>query len=300
VASIGDYAVLVAVVDHGSLTAAARQLGRSLQAVSRALAALEQELGVQLVARTTRRAVPTPAGLAFARRVRAALADIELAREDLADEGGKISGRVRVGASTLFGPRYVVPALATAIERHPELDTELALTDRHVDLLSEGLDIAVRIGTLPDSSLIARRIGGLRRVLCAAPGYLATHGRPHRPADLVDHQCILRRSPLATETWALREDGVSAAIEVHGRFRSDNATARNEAAALGLGINLAPLWQVRALLDEGRLDLILVEHEPPPVPLHLVWPASPIQARRTRAVANVLASRLREAVTPTQ
>jgi DNA-binding transcriptional LysR family regulator len=288
--------VLVAVVDHGNLTQAARQLGKSLQAVSRALAALEQELGVQLIARTTRRSTPTAAGLVFAQRMRAALADIELARDDLADEGAKIGGRVRVGASTLFGPRYVAPALAAAIERRPELEIELALTDQHVDLFSEGLDIAVRIGTLPDSSLVARRIGALRRVICAAPGYLAARGRPRRPADLVHHECVMRCAPSATEAWTLGVNGTWTTIEVRGRFRSDSAAARNEAAALGLGINLAPLWQVRSLLDEGRLDLLLIEHEPPPVLLHLVWPSGQIMARRTRVVADLLASRLREAV----
>jgi DNA-binding transcriptional LysR family regulator len=300
VASIENYEVLLAVIDCGSLTAAARKLGRSLQSTSRVLATLEQEFGVQLVARTTRKSAPTAAGLAFSNRIRGALADIQFAREDLADARQKIGGRIRVGASTLFGPRYVLPALAAAAEKHPDLEIELALADQHADLISEGIDIAVRIGVLPDSDLIARRIGGLRRVLCAAPGYLAKHGRPLRPADLTQHACILRLDTGASETWTLREDGASAPVAVRGRFRSNNATARNEAAALGAGISLAPLWQIRPLLDEGRLDLILTEYEPEPISLHLVWPAGPRLPRRTRVLADLLASRLREAAMPAQ
>jgi DNA-binding transcriptional LysR family regulator len=296
--SIEDYAVFLAVIDHGSLTAAARKLGRSLQATSRVLASLERELGVQLVARTTRKLAPTAIGLAFADRIRGALADIELAREELADAGEKIGGRIRIAASTLFGPRYVLPALAAAAERHSNLEIELTLSDQHTDLISEGIDIAVRIGALPDSGLIARRIGALRRVLCAAPGYLAKHGRPLRPSDLTQHACVLRLNTGANETWMLREGDTPAPVAVRGRFRSDNATARNDAAALGAGITLAPLWQVRSLVDEGRLDLILTEYEPQPIPLHLVWPAGPRLPRRTRVLVDLLTSRLREAVTP--
>jgi DNA-binding transcriptional LysR family regulator len=298
VASGEDYAVLLAVIDCGSLTAAARKLGRSLQATSRVLAALERELGVQLVARTTRKSVPTTAGLVFANRIRGALADIQFAREELTDSGENISGLVRVAASTLFGPRYVLPALAAATERHAGLEIELALNDQHTDLISDGIDIAVRIGALPDSGLIARRIGSLRRVLCAAPGYLATHGRPVHPTDLVRHACILRLDTGASETWTLREGDAAVRVVARGRFRSNNATARNEAAALGAGITLAPHWQVRPLLDEGRLDLVLTEYEPQPIPLHLIWPASPRLPRRTRVLADLLTSRLREAVMP--
>ncbi len=236
-----DYEVLLAVIDCGSLTAAARKLGKSLQATSRVLAALERELGVQLVARTTRKSVPTTAGLAFANRIRGALADIQFAREELADAGERVGGLIRVGASTLFGPRYVLPALAAAAERHAGLEIELALSDQHTDLISDGID---------------------------------------------------------TETWTLREDDAAIPVAVRGRFRSNNATARNEAAALGAGITLAPHWQVRPLLDEGRLDLVLTEYEPEPIPLHLNWPASPRLPRRTRVLADLLASRLREAVMP--
>ena len=299
-ASIGDYEVFLAVIDCGSLTAAARKLGRSLQATSRVLAALERELSVQLVARTTRKSAPTAVGLAFANRIRGALADIEFAREGLADANERVGGRIRVGASTLFGPRYVLPALAAAAERHASLQIELALTDQYADLISEGIDIAVRIGALPDSGLIARRIGALRRILCAAPGYLAKYGRPLRPADLTQHACILRLNTGASETWTLRDGGAPAPISVRGRFRSDNATARNEAAALGAGISLAPLWQVRPPLDEGRLDLILTEYEPQAIPLHLIWPVGPRLPRRTRVLADILTSRLREAVMPAQ
>lgn len=299
-ASIGDYEVFLAVIDCGSLTAAARKLGRSLQATSRVLAALERKLGVQLVARTTRKSAPTAAGLAFASRIRSALSDIEFAREELTNAGENVGGRIRVGASTLFGPRYVLPALAAAIERHPNLEVELALTDRHSDLISDGIDIAVRIGALPDSGLIARPIGGLRRIMCAAPGYLAKYGRPVRPADLTQHACILRLNTGASETWRLREGNTPACVSVRGRFRSDNATARNEAAALGAGIILAPLWQVQTLLEEGRLDLILTEYEPQPIPLHLLWPAVPRLPRRTRVLADLLVARLREAVMPAQ
>src|SRR5690554_3926003 len=140
-ASLEHYTAFVAIVEQGSLTAAARRLGRSLQAVSRALGALEQELGVELVARTTRRLHPTEAGLKFHARIKTALADIALARDELLADGGMLSGRVRVGTSTQFGPRYVLPVLTAFMARHRAVEIELAVTDKHVDLISEGLDL---------------------------------------------------------------------------------------------------------------------------------------------------------------
>jgi DNA-binding transcriptional LysR family regulator len=288
-ASLDDYSAFIAVVDEGSLTAAARKLGRSLQAVSRSLAGLERELNVELVARTTRRSRPTPAGLAFAGRIRAALSDIDLARDDLIASDQRIAGTVRIGASTLFGPEFVTPALATFLDRHKEVEIDLRLVDRHVDLAQEGLDLAVRIGALPDSDLRARQLGGLRWAFFGAPGYLAERGRPMEPADLARHECVLRGGAGA-ETWTFGPE--QRRVEVRGRFRSDSASARNMAVALGYGIGLAPLWQVHKLIDEGRIEPILLGHEPPPIPLQIVWPAAIAMPRRVRAVLDFLAARL--------
>jgi DNA-binding transcriptional LysR family regulator len=291
-ASLDDYSAFVAIIDHGSLTAAARHVGRSLQAVSRSLAALERELGSELVIRTTRRLRATDAGLAFHARVKAALADLDLARDALLYDSRALAGRLRIGASTQFGPTYLVPVLMAFMERHPNVEIDLALADRHVDLLAEGLDLALRIGDLPDSNLMARRLGSVHRIVLGAPGYFAAHGRPEHPSDLAEHSCILRRGSGPTEVWSFGEGASRQDVEVRGRFRSDSPQARNEAAAAGFGIAIAPLYQVRHLLDAGRIETVLSAHATPPTPVHIVWPPGSAMPLRTRTLVDFIAKRL--------
>lgn len=293
-AEIDDYTALVAIIESGSLTAAAHQLDRSLQAISRSLLQLERSLGVELVQRTTRRSRPTEAGMAFYRRIKAALADIALARQEATDQATELAGPLRIGSSIQFAPVHVVPALAAFLERHPAVEIDLALADPYVDLIAERIDVAIRIGDMPDSSLMARRLGDLRRVLYAAPGYLAARGRPDRPHDLVTHQCVIRTDAQAGGTlWELTDrTGAVETIAVTGRFRSSGAAACIAAAIEGLGIGLAPLWQVRDALDLGLVELVLPDHGLPPMPMHLVWPPTAKLPARTRAIVDFLAVRL--------
>ncbi|MFC5473511.1 LysR family transcriptional regulator [Paraherbaspirillum soli] len=285
--SLQDYAAFVAVIDEGSLTAAARRLGRSVQAVSTALKNLEDELGLTLVTRTTRRCSPTPTGVKFAARLRTVLADIADAHAEALDEAAQLSGPIRIGASTLFGPEFLMPILAGFIERHPETTIELALSDRQVDLVKEGLDLAIRIGPMNQLDVKAKKLGLRRRVVVGAPGYLARRGRPGEPADLAQHDCILRRNASQKESWAF----TSGNVEVRGRFSSDSALARHRAATLGLGLCMAPLWQVHSLVDAGQLELVLDAYELPGTPIHIVWPEGRT-SRRVRAVIDLLAARL--------
>jgi DNA-binding transcriptional LysR family regulator len=290
---IEDFQAFVAIVEKGSLTAAANQLGRSLQSVSRSLAALEREVGVELVRRTTRRSSYTDAGLTFYRRLSAALGEIEAAKRETANRRAEASGLLRVSASGAFAPLYIVPALPDFLTAHPLVDIDLALSDAYVDLVGEGFDLAIRIGELPDSSLKARLLANSRRVVFAAPGYLAQHGRPRRPEDLPQHQCIVRTAARDGNAWPFRIDGRLKAIKVTGRFRSSSAVTANEAAARGLGITTAPLWQVRPLLDRGAVELILTRFEPPPVSIHAVWPATRVLPARTQLFIDFLAARLK-------
>jgi DNA-binding transcriptional LysR family regulator len=290
---IEDFQAFVAIVDKGSLTAAANQLGRSLQSVSRSLAALEREVGVSLIQRTTRRSNPTDAGLSFYRRIAAALAEIEAAKRETANRRAEATGLLRVTASSAFAPLYVVPALPDFLKAHPRVEVELDLSDSYVDLVGEGFDLAVRIGELPDSSLKARLLARSRRVTFAAPSYLAAHGRPRRPDDLKHHQCIVRTAAREGNAWPFQVDGRIRNVKVAGRFRSSGALAVNEAAARGLGIATAPLWQVRSLVDRVAIELILTRYEPPPVALHAVWPATRVLPARTQLFIDFLAARLK-------
>jgi DNA-binding transcriptional LysR family regulator len=291
---IEDFQALVAVVEKGSLTAAARLLGRSLQSVSRSLAALERGIGVELVRRTTRRSTPTEAGLAFYRRLSAALAEVEAAKLEASNRRSEVTGLLRVTSSTAFAPLYIVPAVRMFLETHPRLEIELDLSDRYVDLISEGFDLAIRIGALPDSNLKVRRLANLRRVVFAAPSYLAKHARPRRPQDLVHHQCIVRTAARDGNAWPFMIDGRLKAVKVAGRFRTSGALAANEGAVQGIGIGNAPLWQVRALVDRGDIELILTRFEPPPVPIHAVWTATRVLPAKVRVFVEFLAARLKE------
>ncbi len=290
--TIEEYQVLVAVMERGSLTGAARELGRSLQAVSWALAQVEQDLGVELIRRTTRRLEPTPAGVGFYNRIRVALADIEAARIEAGEAASAISGPVRLGGPLLFGPVYLVPAIAAFLQRHPAVTVDLRLSNDFADLIAERLDLSLRVGELEDSSLRTRRLGMARRVTFAAPCYLAERGRPAMPADLARHDCVIRTSAQDAYNWTYSRDGLHETVHVRGRLAITSADGCNEAVALGLGIGLGQMWQVRPLLDQGRVELILTEFEPAPVPVSVIWPPGGALPARVRLLIDFLVARL--------
>ena len=289
---IEDFQAFAAIVDHGSLTAAARQLGRSLQSVSRSLAAVERDIGVELIRRTTRRASPTDAGLAFHRRLTAALAEIDAAKLETSNRRAEATGLLRISGSSAFAPLYIVPALPTFLAAHPKVEVELDLSDGYVDLIGEGYDLAIRIGELPDSTLKRRRLANSRRIVFSAPSYFAQHGKPRRPEDLARHECIVRTAARDGNAWPFNVDGRVKTVKVAGRFRTSGALAANEAAVRGLGIANAPLWQVRSLVDRSSVELVLTRFEPSPIPIHAVWPMTRVLPARTQLFIEFLARRL--------
>jgi DNA-binding transcriptional LysR family regulator len=284
-----EYEVLLAILDEGSLTAAARSLGRTLQSVSRAIASLERDLNTTLFHRTTRRVQPTAACLKFAARIRPALGEIDAARDELVDHATQLRGSIRVGAPTAFGAEFVSPLVAQFLTIHENVRVELVLAEQHLELTKANIDLAVRLGRLPDSSLRAKQVGTLRRVVFGTPEYFASHGYPIHPSELALHDCILRQHALR-ETWTFNHTG--GAVEVAGRFRSTSALACNAAAAAGAGIGRAPIFQVQKLLDVGQVVTVLDSFEPEPVPVHLVWAGGRSVPRRVRTLIDFLAARL--------
>ncbi|MFN7023427.1 MAG: LysR substrate-binding domain-containing protein [Pseudorhizobium sp.] len=288
-----DLEAFVHIADTGSLTAAARRLDRSLQAVSRSLASLEEELGVQLIHRTTRRSALSDAGQAFYLRVKPAVLEIKEAQLDIADRRIEPSGILRIGAPILFGPEFLVPIIAEYLEHYPQIEVDLQLTDTFVDLAGDGLDLAVRIADLPDSGLQGRRLGALRRVVFGAPSYFALHGRPTHPADLREHACIARTVDGRAGQWTFQIAGKRRLIGVRGAFRSNTMAAIYSAVGAGLGLGYSPLWQIRHLVDGGHVEIILEEFEPKPVPIHALWQESRLPPAKVRVFVDLLARRLK-------
>jgi DNA-binding transcriptional LysR family regulator len=204
---ISDLQAFVAVVEKASLTSAAHQLGRSLQSVSRSLAAIEQDVGVELIRRTTRRSNPTEAGLAYYQRLKTALEDIEEAKLQVSHRRLEPSGLLRISGPTGFAALHLVPATAAFLKLHPKIEVEISTYDRYVDLVEDNLDLAVHIGPLPDSVAKAKRLADLRRVFFAAPDYFAKYGRPKHPQDLAKHQCIVRTARVGADIWPFTVDG---------------------------------------------------------------------------------------------
>lgn len=293
---LDDLETFVAIIECGSLTAAARRLGRPVQSVSRSLSVLEASVGVELIRRTTRQLSPTEAGAIFYRRVHPAVATINEAKLEAGSKVIEASGLLRVGAPTFFAPPYIVPAAAKFMARYPKIALDLRLSGRFADLVEERLDLAIRIGELRDADLKARRLGALRRVFFASPTYLAEHGRPGHPRELAGHECVVRSEGPAHVRWPYRDAGVAKEVQVTGRFRSDNsAFIMRAAAAAGLGVGLAPLWQIDEFVDDGQLELILVEFEPPPVPVNAVWHGGKLMPAKTRLFIDMLAEHLKTA-----
>ena len=292
---LDDLAAFVAVIDKGSQTAAARFLGRSLQSINRSLMALERSVGVELVLRTTRQSTATEAGLAFYRRVKPALADLADARKEAVDNRRDFSGFIRIGAPFQFASAHVAPAICDFMEQHPRIEVELKPSDREVNVFDDELDVAVRIRNLADSALKVRRLGEIRVVVFGAPAYFSRNGRPRHPDDLIRHECIAHVAGGHTEPWPFRVGGKRKLVRVHGRLRTDSITAGTAAVLRGLGLGMAPLWQIRDLVDKGLLEVILEGFEAAKFPINAVFPPTRMPVAKTRALIDVLAQRLERA-----
>ena len=282
----------VEIVDRGSLTAAADALDRSQPSVVRSLAALEAHLGCVLLRRTTRRMSLTPEGEAYLARSRRILADVEEAEAIVGATESAVRGRVRIAAPVQFGQRHVAPALAALLGRHPALDVDLQLLDRVVDLLEEGIDLAVRIGPLADSSMIAVPVGEVRRVLCASSELLATTGPIEHPGDLAG-QPIVGQPQLARGALVLR-DGPLRAEAASMRFATNAIAAAVSACVSGLGFGQFLSYQVHDELARGDLVRVLEGHEPEPWPVHLLYPSARLMTRRLRVTIDELRDALRQ------
>ncbi|MBR0695548.1 LysR family transcriptional regulator [Bradyrhizobium lablabi] len=289
---LDDLEAFVAVIEQGSQAAAARHLRRPLQSLNRSLIALERAVGVELVKRTTRRSEPTEAGRAFYERVKPAVAEIIEARNEAANMRGEVSGALKIGAPVLFASSFVAPAVGRFLKLYPNVEIELRASDEQADLLAEGLDVAVRIGESVDESLIARRLHALRVVTCGAPGYFAEHGRPKHPHDLEHHHCVVRAARDVVDKWPFRIGGKLQTMKVRGRFRTNSAAAIRAAASGALGLAQLPLWQIRELVDRGKLEIVLSEFEADGMPIQLVWPPTRAPLERLRRFVDFLASDL--------
>lgn len=288
-----DLEAFIHIAETGSLTKAARLLNRSLQAVSRSLAALEQDVGVQLVHRSTRHCALSEAGETFFLRVKPAVAEIGEARLEVADRRTAPSGLLRVGAPILFGPDFLVPVIAQYMQAYPQVEVDLQLTDSFIDLSSAGLDLVVRTADLPDSGLQGRRLGTLRRVVFGARSYFEQHGRPSHPSELRQHACIVRTVDQHPGQWVFQIDGKRRAVGVRGPFRTNTMAAIYRAVSAGLGIGYSPLWQIKHLLDAGQVETILEDFEPKPVPIHALWQENRLPPAKVRAFVDHLVERLR-------
>jgi DNA-binding transcriptional LysR family regulator len=265
-----ELAVLVSIADHGSLAAAARRLRRSPPAVTRALAALEHRVGLRLIERSTRRLSVTEAGRALAERARALLNDYDHAVSGLS--ASPLRGRLRVTAPLQLGRRHVAPLVSGFLDAFREIQIELILNDRNLDLIDEAIDVAVRIGPLADSNLIARHVGEVRSVLVASPTYLAARGTPKKPADLAAHDIIVGLARSEPTEWRFGTPKRNTIVRLSPRLVANETEARLVAVKAGQGITRVLSYQVKEELGAGSLVRLLTAFEPPALPVHLVAP----------------------------
>jgi DNA-binding transcriptional LysR family regulator len=289
-----DMTVFVRAVEVGSFSGAAQQLGIAKSIVSRRILSLESRLGTSMFHRSTRRLSLTETGLAYYERARRILADLAEA-EDLASQlQGELKGRLKVAAPMSFGYRHLSPVVTDFLRAHPQVDIELDLNDRRVDLISDGFDIAVRIGSLPDSSIISRTLAPCRHVVCASPAYIASHGRPQIPAELASesHVCLAYNNRPRAEQWRFQIDDVCTDVPVKARhIHSNNGDILCEAAVAGLGIIVLPTFIVSDAVARGALEVLLTGYEVASPSILAVWPPSRHVSGKVRAFVDLLAKR---------
>ncbi|HYG07467.1 MAG TPA: LysR family transcriptional regulator [Stenotrophomonas sp.] len=291
---LGDIALFLRVLDQGSISAAARSLDLSVAVASQRLQRLERTLGVRLLHRTTRRMHPTPEGQALAERGRVLVQDLEALAEGLRESAQAVAGNLRVTLPASFGLLHVSPLLAGFQARHPRVALSAHLSDDLVDLVKQGFDLAIRIGPLADSGLVARRIAANHRALVAAPDYLRRHGVPQHPDELAGHGgLLLVGRDGRQDTWTLTTPDASLLrVRMHSRFESNHGELLRGAALAGQGIALHSLWHVADDLRAGRLQVLLPDWPPPASQISAVMPARSQQPPRVRALVDYLVEQL--------
>lgn len=283
--------VLVKVVATGSFAEAARRLGVTRSAISKAITQLEQALGARLLDRTTRRVVPTEAGLAYYERCLAILAQIAETEAQISRLHDEPKGVLKVNGPMSFGTLYLGSAVADFMDRYKDLKVELTLTDRMIDPLEEGVDVTVRIGAMVDSSLIARRISSARVLLVASPDYIARHGAPKTPADLTNHKCLHYGHTTTVPRWQLTENGAAISVPIAACLSSNNGDTLRDAAVKGIGIARQPSFIVGSDIAAGRLVVVLPEYPPLDVTIHALYAPNRFLAAKSRVFIDFLVER---------
>ncbi len=278
----------VAVADLQKFAPAARKLGLSPSAVTRLIAALEDRLGARLLQRTTRSVTLTDVGARYLERVRRILSDLEEAEGATEGERTRPSGRLVVSAPVGFGRLHVSPLLCSYLKRYSEVTAELRLSDQIINLVEDGVDLAIRIGHLADSTLVARHVGEMRRIVVASPGYLKLRGEPVTPAAIASHESIQFGAATVAPDWRFVEDGHEVRVTCTPRLVTNSADAAIQYAERDGGLTRVLAYQAAEAIRAGRLRIVLARFEPPPLPIHVVYPTSRLLSAKVRAFIDLV------------
>jgi len=290
--------ILIAVVDAGSLSAAARRLDMPLATVSRKVGELESHLKTRLLHRTTRKLSLTESGASYVAACRRVLEEIGEAERAATGEYASPKGELIVTAPVAFGRMHIVPVVADFLAQYPEIDINLVLTDRVVHLMDEHTDVAIRIGELPDSTLVATRVGAVRRVICASPDYLATHGAPEKPEDLANHQCVTFEVLASMRAWVFGNGKSEISVPIRSRLAVNTAEAAIAAATLGVGLIRVLSYQVEDAIRANELRIVLDTFESAPLPVSLVHKGQAPLPLKLRAFLDFMSPRLKARIAP--
>lgn len=283
-------AAFVRVVETGSFSAAARQLNVGQPAVSKTIAQLEGRLQVSLLTRSTHRLTPTEAGMRFYERAKAAIREADEAELAARGAGAGLSGCLRISAATTFARLYILPLLPRFLDAHSELEIDVILDDRVIDLIAEGIDVSLRMGALPDSSAVARKLATGGRSVFATPAYLARAGEPQSPADLADHETIIYTQ--LTDAWSFTRAGTEASVTVRGRVRVNAAEGLRAAVLADMGLTIGSDWMFGPELASGAVVRVLQGWSLPPIDLWAVFPGGRMASAKARAFASFVEAAL--------
>jgi len=281
--SFGAIPVFVTVVESGGFSPAAKLLGISKSAVSKRVTQLEEQMGVKLLHRTTRKLSLTEAGEHFFQHARIAHQAAKDAQDAVAQLQGEPQGRLRINTPMSFGRLHIAPLIPEFLKRYPKISIEMVMDDKVADLIGEGFDIAIRGGDLPDSSLIARKLAPLRNVLCASPEYIETHGRPIELSQLTDHNCLIFTYSKDIKEWLFIKDGQTQSVEVTGNYNVNNSEALREALLQGVGIGRLPTFVAGPDIKSGKLVSLFEEYQMPDKTIYAVFPERQYLPSKVRA-----------------